>query len=470
MDPILARVARESARYLGELDSAHVAASDAAASAARFGAALPEDGVGAEAALEALIAAATPGLIASSGPRYLHLVVGGATEAARGADWLATLWDQIAASPVTSPAAVLAEEAAVARLRALFDLPPGAGVLTTGGHGANVVGLLAARQWWGERLGRDVAEEGLAGLPPMPVLSSGLLHASAVKALAQLGLGRRAAQRFAADPTGRLDLGALERALQALDGAPAVIVGNAGDVNAGLFDPLDALADLAARYGAWLHVDGAFGLFARCSPRVAALARGAERAHSVASDCHKWLNVPYDCGVAFVADKRLLVRANRLVADYLPRDAGDRTAGTAVAGTVLSNLALESSRRARGFAVWATLEAAGRRGIRAMVEASLDRAAELAALVSAAPDLELLAPPTLNIVCFRAHPPGTPKRDLDALNERLAHDVLADGRVFLGSTRFAGRVALRAAFVNHRTRPEDVRLAADVVRERIRTP
>lgn len=469
-DPILTRLAAEAQRFLNPLDVAHVGARDAAACARAFAAGLPEDGVGALAALDELIAAAEPGLVASVGPRYFHLVVGGATDAARGADWLATLWDQIAASPVTSPVAVLAEERAVAWLRELFELPAGPGVLTTGGHGANLVGLLAARQWWGERHDCDVSEEGLSGLPQMPVLSSGLLHASAVKAFAQLGLGRRAATRFAADNTGRLDLAALEGALKGLNGAPAVIVANAGDVNAGAFDPIDALADLAERYQAWLHVDGAFGLFARLSPRTSMLARGAERAQSIASDCHKWLNVPYDCGVAFVQDKRLLVRANKLVADYLPREAGETTAGTAVPGAVLSNIALESSRRARGFAVWATLRASGRAGLRALVEGSLDRAQELAALVDAAPDLELLAPiagrtPPLNIVCFRAHPIGARLGELDALNERLARAILEDGRVFIGSTRYAGRVALRAAFVNHLTGPSDVTFSANVVRE-----
>ncbi|MEZ6015600.1 MAG: pyridoxal-dependent decarboxylase [Planctomycetota bacterium] len=460
--PILTRLGEEARRFLGGLDTRPVRAADPAAAARAFGGALPSDGVGAPAALDELIAGAAPALVASGGPRFFHLVVGGSTDAALGADWLATLWDQIAASSLTSPLAVRLEEVAVAWLREAFELPAGAGVLTTGGHGANLIGLLAARQWWGERHGRDVSEEGLSGLPRMPVLSSGLLHASAVKALAQLGLGRRAAQRFAADPTGRADLAALEAALVALDGAPAVIVANAGDVNTGAFDPLDAMADLAERYGAWLHVDGAFGLFARVSPRTAALARGAERAQSIASDCHKWLNVPYDCGVAFVQDKRLLVRANKLVADYLPREGSDAGPGTAH-GAVLSNIALESSRRARGLAVWATLRASGRAGLRALVEGSLDRAQELAALIDAAPDLERLAPVPLNIVCFRAHPVGARKRDLDALNERLARAVLEDGRVFLGSTRYAGRVALRAAFVNHRTRPEDVQLAGQVL-------
>jgi len=472
LEALLGLLGAEARRHLGELDSRPVRAPDPTSlvSASGFSGALPDEGNGTLAALEELIEGARVGLVASAGPRFFHLVVGGTTDAALGADWLVSLWDQIAASPLTSPLAVHLEELSIAWLRELFELPPGAGVLTTGGHGANLIGLLAARQWWGERHGRDVSEHGLTGLPPMPVLSSGLVHASAVKALAQLGLGRRAVQRCAADTSGRLDLGALEAALIALEGAPAVLIGNAGDVNTGAFDPLDAMADLAARYGAWLHVDGAFGLFARVSPRTRALAAGAERAQSIASDCHKWLNVPYDCGVAFIEDRRLLLRANKLVADYLPRDLEAPQEGAPRRGAVLSNIALESSRRARGLPVWATLRALGRSGMRDLVERSLDHAARLAAAVDAAPDLERLAPVPLdvvplNVVCFRAHPPGARKRDLDALNERLAQAILDDGRVFLGVTRFAGRVALRAAFVNHRTRPEDVDLAVAVTRE-----
>ena len=298
----------------------------------------------------------------------------------------------------------------------------------------------------------------------MPVYSSGWVHASVVKALAQLGLGRKAAQRFERDPSGALDVKALRRSLEQLAGAPAVLIGNAGDVNTGSFDDIVVLADLAEEFGAWLHVDGAFGLFARCSQRVAALARGIERAHSIASDCHKWLNVPYDCGVAFVADKRLLTRANKLVAAYLPREGGP-----GLTGTVFSNLACESSRRARGFMVWAALLALGREGVRSLVDRALDRARELAALVDAAPDLERLGPAPLNIVCFRAHPVGARRRDLDDLNERVAREVLQDGRVFVGSTRYAGRVALRAAFVNPLTTADDVGLLVDAVRSALRS-
>ena len=188
-------------------------------------------------------------------------------------------------------------------LKDLFGLPAEwGGALTTGATGANFAGLAAARQWWGEQHGRDIGAEGLAGLPPVPVLSSGFVHPARSRRWRILGLGREPVLKFSRDAVGRIDLPGLATALRELDGAPAILIGNAGEVNAGEFDPIAELADLAEEHGAWLHVDGAFGLFARVSPQVAALADGVERAHSVIADGHKWLNVPYDCGFAFVRD------------------------------------------------------------------------------------------------------------------------------------------------------------------------
>jgi glutamate/tyrosine decarboxylase-like PLP-dependent enzyme len=312
------------------------------------------------------------------------------------------------------------------------------------------MGLAAARQWWGERHGRDIGADGMAGLPPVPVLSSGFVHPSALKALAQLGIGRATVRTFSRDAVGRLDLPALERALRGLDGAPAIVIGNAGEVNAGEFDELVPLADLAAECGAWLHVDGAFGLFARLSPRSAHLAAGAERADSVIADGHKWLNVPYDCGFAFVRDGELLREPFRLTAAYLPTDESPSP---------------EASRRARSLAVWATLRAYGRSGHRAMVERHLRLAQRLGTRVEAEPDLELLAPVKLSIVCFRHRPPGIEDDALDAHNLALGEDVLRDGRVFFGTTRLEGRAAFRPAIVNWRTTERDVDLLVDVVLE-----
>ena len=177
--------------------------------------------------------------------------------------------------------------------------------------------------WWGERHGVDVSVEGLAGLPRAPVLTSGFVHVTGLKALGMLGLGR-GRLTTCADSVGAMDLAALDHELRALDGAPAIVIGNAGEVNTGLFDPLEGIADLCDEYGAWLHVDGAFGLFARVSPRTAELAAGVERSHSLISDGHKWLNVPFDCGFAFVRDPQLLARTFAAGAAYLPDASDDR--------------------------------------------------------------------------------------------------------------------------------------------------
>jgi glutamate/tyrosine decarboxylase-like PLP-dependent enzyme len=272
-----------------------------------------------------------------------------------------------------------------------------------------------------------------------------------------LGIGAGNARRLARDAAGNLDPDALERELDALDGAPAIVIASAGEVNAGAFDPIERMADLAAAHGAWLHVDGAFGLFARISPRSAHLAAGAERADSVSSDGHKWLNVPHDCGFTFLREPERLVRTFAERADYLPSPE-DPNPSFGYRGP-------EGSRRARALAVWATLRAYGRAGYRAMVERHLDLAQRLAARVDAEPELERLADVPLDIVCFRWRPDGAAEAALDDLNRRLGDALLRDGRVFAGTTLYEGRVAFRPAIVNWRSRPEDVDLLADVLLE-----
>ena len=451
-------VAGVANRYLAALDGEPARRADADAAAARFGGPLRETGDGALAALTELTRNGLDGAIRASGPRYFHFVQGGATPAALGADWLTAVLDQNALGWVGSPLATQLEVVALDWLKELFGLPPSwGGVLTSGATMANLTALAAARHWWASRHGVDVEAQGLSGLPPVPVLSGGYVHPSALKALTMLGIGRGRVRTFAADATGRLDVAALEAALRGLGGAPAILIANAGEVNAGDFDPIATLADLAARYGAWLHVDGAFGLFARLSPRTAHLAAGVERADSAIADGHKWLNVPYDCGFAFVRDPALLGAAFASGAAYLPRADDPRPS--------FMHLGPEMSRRARSLPVWATLRAYGRAGYRALVERHLDLARHLADRVDAAPDLERLAGVPLNIVCFRFRPPAAPEGDLDALNARLGQAVLDDGRVYVGSTTYAGRVALRPAIVNWRTTTEDVDLLVDVVRE-----
>jgi glutamate/tyrosine decarboxylase-like PLP-dependent enzyme len=453
----LERVAGEAEAYLDSLatEPVRLARSDEAAEA--FDGALPEEGLGTLAALDQLIEGGLDAHVRSSGPRFFHWVMGGATPAALGADWLTSLLDQNAGGWDASPLASQLELLSLRWLRDLFALPSHwDGVLVTGGQMANFTGLAAARQWWGERHGVDVSADGLAGLPQAPLLTSSFVHVTGLKALAMLGLGR-GRLKICADATGAMDLAALERELRTLEGAPAIVIGNAGEVNTGLFDPLEQIADLCEEFGAWLHVDGAFGLFARVSPRTAGLAAGVERAHSVISDGHKWLNVPFDCGFAFVRDPELLGRTFAAGAAYLPEASDDRP--------IFAFRSPELSRRARSLAVWATLAAYGRSGYRAIVERCVDNAARLAEQVEESDDFELLAPVPLNVVCLRYRPGGVAETKLDELNERIGEAVLTDGRVYVGTTRWAGKVAFRPAFVNWRTTAADVDLILETLRD-----
>src|SRR6476661_9020185 len=249
------------------------------------------------------LVAGIDGAVHSAGPKFFHFVDGGVTPAALGADWLASALEQNTGAWVSSPLGGELERIALGWLRDLFGLPAAwNGVLTTGATMANFVALGCARRWCGLRRGIDVDDSGLTGVPPIPVFGSGYVHPSDVKALGMLGVGRAQVHRLARDGVGRLDVEALEAALAGLDGAPSIVIGSAGEVNAGDFDPIATMADLAERYGAWFHVDGAFGLFAALSERTRHLVEGIDRADSVIADGHKWLNVPYDCGFAFVKD------------------------------------------------------------------------------------------------------------------------------------------------------------------------
>jgi glutamate/tyrosine decarboxylase-like PLP-dependent enzyme len=466
MDPILDRgaleeslelVAREAARYLAGIDAAPVRPPGSRAPGERLAGTLPAEGVGSLAALRELLDAAEEGATRSAGPRFFHFVMGGGTPAALAADWLTSALDQIAFNRVSSPFAARLEQISVDWLKELFGLPARwSGVLTSGATTANFTGLASARRWWAGEHGVDVEEEGLSGLPPVPVLGGGYVHASAMKALAMLGIGRRHVQEFTADASGRLDEEALRRALERIRG-PAILLATAGDVNDGGFDPIATMADLAEEHGAWLHVDGAFGLFAATSPTVRELVDGVYRARSVVVDGHKWLNVPYDCGAAFVRDPEVHHGAFATSAAYLGSGGLDRL--------TFSSFAPEMSRRARALCVWATLRAYGRDGYRAMVERHIGLARRLADQVDAEPDLERLADVPLNVVCFRYRPRGVEQDRLDELNRQLGQAVLDDGRVYFGTTVYRGHVAFRPAIVNWRTGPEDVDLIVPTILE-----
>jgi glutamate/tyrosine decarboxylase-like PLP-dependent enzyme len=450
----LERVASEAQSYLGELTDAPVRSETSDEAAERFGGSLPDEGVGTMAAIEELLRDGIEAHVRSGGPRFFHWVIGGSTPAALAADWVTSLLDQNAGGWEATPLGARLEHVSIQWLLDLFELPAEwSGVLTTGATTANFTALAAARQWWGEQHGADISETGLAGLPQVPILSSRFIHVSAHKALAMLGLGRgQVIDCSGAD--GSFDLQRLEAALG--DG-PAIVIANAGEVNAGHFDPIREVAEIAHAHNAWVHVDGAFGLFARLTPRAAELADGVELADSVISDAHKWLNVPYDCGFAFVREERFLRLPFNAGAPYLPEIKEDRP--------IFGFMGPELSRRARALAVWATLRAYGRDGYRAIVERCLDNAAHLARLVDEADDAELLLPAPLNIVFFRYRPPDASEDELDELNLAIEEAILKDGRVYVGTTRWNGVLGFRPAFVNWRSTREDAALVLETVRD-----
>jgi glutamate/tyrosine decarboxylase-like PLP-dependent enzyme len=447
-----------ASRYLGLLDELPAKDVHADEIARQFEGELPESGLGSLEALKGLIGRGQVAATRSAGPRFFHFVIGGSTPAALAADWLTSVLDNNAGLWVSSPLAAQLEKVSLGWLKDLFGLPEQWGaVLVTGATMANFTALAAARQWCGERHGADIARDGLAGVPPIPVFSSGFIHASTVKALGMVGLGYGSAKRLTSDAAGRIDLDALDQALDSLHGAPAIVVATAGEVNAGGFDPIQAMAEVAHGHHAWLHVDGAFGLYARISPHLAHLTRGVELADSVIADGHKWLNVPYDSGFAFVRDERLLHAVFGIGAPYFP---------DAVAGRPdYTMLGPEMSRRARSLAVWATLAAYGREGYREMVERHVGLARRLADQVNAADDFELIEEPVLNVVCFRYRPSDVAEGELDQLNRRLGQAVLDDGRVYFGTTVYAGKVAFRPAISNWRTGADDVDLILPIARE-----
>ena len=454
----LEQAAAISLAYLSRIDERPVGARATAAElAARLESLpLPEDGIPGSEALAQWFALAEPGITASSGPRFFGFVNGGSTPAAIAGDWLASAIDQNAGLWLASPAATHTERGVMRWLAELFHLPESwAGTLTSGATMANLVGLAAGRQWVGERLGFDAARDGLSGNPRITVISTGEIHASAKKVLATLGLGRGSVITLPS-PDAAMRPADLRELLSSLN-VPVLVVANAGEVNAGTFDPLDDIADACASHGpgAWLHVDAAFGLFAALVPSHRHLVAGIERADSVASDGHKWLNVPYDCGFAFVRDADALRHAFALDAAYL-------TVGSDAPPDPLT-MVPEMSRRFRALSVWCALRAAGRSGYQATVDQCISNTASFARWVEDHPRLTLLAPAPLNIVCFRVAGGGLSDEVGDVLTREVVRAIQGDGRAFVTGTTWRGRAGVRAAFDNWMTSPDDVRILCAAV-------
>jgi glutamate/tyrosine decarboxylase-like PLP-dependent enzyme len=357
-----------------------------------------------------------------------------------------------------SPAAAQTELTVIRWLLELFGLPASwTGALTSGATMANLCGLAAGRQWLSEQLGFDAARDGLGGHAALRVIAGSEIHQSALKALGILGLGRDAIEKVPSID-GVIDLDAFQKILARSD-EPAIVVANAGEVNTGAFDPIDALAEHCARHraGVWLHVDGAFGLYAALSPQHRSMLDGIALADSVASDGHKWLNVPYDCGFVFVRQRDVWRRAFSATAAYLNLDDGS-------AEWNALDYVPEMSRRFRALAAWCALRAAGRSGFEEITSRSIANAERFGSWISNSPELELVSPVRLNIVCFRVRN-GADERDADALTLELTQRIQQGGKAYVTFTRWQGRAAVRAAFDNWSTRETDVSALEETVGE-----
>lgn len=438
---LLLRTSELAAAFLGTLDERPVfPRTPVEELGAILGGPLPEAPADPLEVIEKLARDVDQGVVATAGGRYFGYVIGGALPAALAADWLTSAWDQCAAFGVLGPAASVVEEIVGSWLKDLFGLPDDASfALTTGCQMAHVTALAAARQEVLARAGWDVREDGLVGSPHITVIVGAARHASVDRALRLLGIGDSQIEAVRADSQGRMDLNALPAALERAHG-PTIVCAQTGEVNTGAFDPLAEIVPIVAPTGAWLHVDGAFGLWAAASPARRHLVTGMAGADSWAADAHKWLNVPYDCGLVFCANPTAHRAAMTAHAAYFAeagewrRDPFDWTP--------------ESSRRARGFTVYATLRSLGRQGVADLVDGCCARAQEFAARLSQLPGCTVLNDVVLNQVLFRFAD--------DETTQAVLESVQSSGEAWMGGTSWDGRFAIRVSVSNWRTTESDI--------------
>lgn len=448
------RAAQEAADFRAALSERPVQAPiDQAGMTERLGVPLPAAPREPGEVIDQLIGAVQPGLMSTPGPRYFGFVIGGALPAASAADMLAVGWDQCAFNGHLAPAAAAAEQVAGGWLKDLLGLPTSAGVgFVTGAQGANTVGLASARHHLLREAGWDVERSGLAGAPRLRVLAGAERHATIDRSLRLLGLGSDSLEEVAVDDQGAIDTDDLARVLADGGGAaqPTVICLQAGNVNTGAVDDLRAACQIGREYGAWVHVDGAFGLWAGASPMRRHLVDGVHLADSWGCDGHKWLNVPYDSGFAFCSRPDVQTAAMSYTASYL-------TGSGTVPGA--ADYTAESSRRARGFAVWAALQELGRAGIADLIDRCCEHARRFADALTEA-GLEVVNDVVLNQVLVGF---GGEGEQADERTDAVIARIQQDGTAWMGGTTWRGRRLMRIAVSNHLTTTEDIDISIEAV-------
>lgn len=442
MTDLLLDAADRSIRYLNSLAERRVSPSaEAVARLSELMVDLPLHPTNAAEVLRQLDEIGSPATMAMAGPRFFGFVIGGALPATVAASWLATAWDQNSGLYKSSPGSAMFEQVALNWLIEVLHLPAGvAGSFVTGTTVAHITALAAARHAVLAKVGWNVEADGLFGAPPVTVITGAEAHPTLFKALGVVGLGRNRVVKVPVDSQGRLRATAMPRIT-----GPAIVCVQAGNVNTGAFDPIGDICDVAHEAGAFVHVDGAFGLWARASADLAYLGTGIEKADSWATDAHKWLNVPYDSGIAFLRDGDALRAAMAVTAEYLPTDTTNRNP---------SDYTPELSRRARGIEVWAALLALGRDGVDELVARHCRQARRFAEGLSAA-GFEILNEVVLNqvLVAF-----GDAER-----TARVIAAVQAEGTCWAGITVWQGRTAMRISVISWATEDADVERSIDAI-------
>lgn len=452
---ILDRTAAHAARYLETLPNRPVAATATIGELRRrLAKPCPETGTAAETVIDELVRDVEGGLMGSTSGRFFGWVIGGTLPAALAADWLTSTWDQNAASNLTAPAEAVVEEVCGAWMKDLLGIPASASfAFVTGCQMAHTTALAAARHKLLRERGWDVEAAGLAGAPRLKVLTTESRHESILRSVRLLGIGTDAVEYVAADDSGRMRMDSLAEALQRAGSRPTVVWLQAGDLNTGTFDPFDRACELAHAAKAWVHIDGAFGLWAATSPRYRSLLGGAERADSWATDGHKWLNLPFDSGLVFVAHAAAHRAAFAQDASYSVPRAELRNQ---------KDFNPEWSRRGRGFPAYAAVRSLGRSGIAALVERCCAHADRLVAGIGRLPGAEIVARPIINqgLVRFLA---------ADGDHDRATNDVIgriqAKGVAWFGGATWKGRRVMRISVCNWLTTDEDIARTLESVAE-----
>lgn len=442
MKDLMNSTAQRAVEYLESLASRPVAPDPAAVAALdAFDVSLQENPIDPPLVIAELDALGRPATMAMPGPRFFGFVIGGSLPAALAANWLASAWDQNTGLYNSTPATSYIEEIALKWLIDLLGLPPqSAGAFVSGTSVAHLTALAAARHSVLQNAGWDVESDGLFSAPPVTVVIGDEAHPTLHKALGIVGLGRKRVIKVPSDNQGRMQVSKIPKI-----SGPAIICVQAGNVNTGSSDSISDACDIARESGAWVHVDGAFGLWANVAPTRAHLVAGVERADSWATDGHKWLNVPYDSGIAFVRDANALRAAMSISAEYLPHDSPHRNP---------SDFTPELSRRARGVDIWAALRSLGRSGITEMVERHCRQARRFAEGLSAA-GYQILNDVVLNQVLVSF---GSAER-----TERVIAAVQTDGTCWCGGTVWQGKTAMRISVISWNTSDVDVELSISAI-------